>query len=86
LAAKAAAFNPTSSPKEVASSISKGDTKLNKVTTKVEDSAFTRDKIQAQVTKGTTNLHKVTAPSTAPSEAVKEAFRKDRAESKTEDK
>jgi len=85
LAAKAAAFNPNSS-KDVVSSIGKSDTKLNKVTTKVENTALTRDKIQAQVAKGNQNLKKVDAPSTAPSEAVKEAFRKDRAESKTEDK
>jgi len=83
LAAKAAAFNPNSS-KDVVSSIAKSDTKLNKVTTKVENSALTRDKIQAQVAKGGQHLNKVDAPSTAPSEAVKEAFRKDRAESKTE--
>jgi len=84
LAAKAAAFNPNSS-KDVVSSIGKSDTKLNKVTTKVENTALTRDKIQAQVAKGGQHLNKVDAPSTAPSEAVKEAFRKDRAESKTEE-
>jgi len=83
LAAKAAAFGPNSS-KDVVSSITKSDAKLNKVTTKVENSALTRDKIQAQVTKGGQHLNKVDAPSTGPSEAVKEAFRKDRAESKTE--
>jgi len=82
LAAKAAAFNPNSS-KDVVSSIAKSDTKLNKVTTKVENSALTRDKIQAQVTKGGQHLNKVDAPSTGPSEAVKEAFRQDR---KTETK
>jgi hypothetical protein len=53
------------------------------VTTKVENSALTRDKIQAQMAKGAQNLNKVAAPSTAPTEAVKEAFRQDRAESKT---
>jgi len=84
LAAKAAAFGPNSS-KDVVSSITKSDTKLNKVTTKVENTALTRDKIQAQVAKGGQHLNKVEAPSTAPSEAVKEAFRKDRAESKTEE-
>jgi len=80
LAAKAAAFGPNSS-KDVVSSIAKSETKLNKVTTKVENTALTRDKIQAQVTKGQ-QLKKTEAPSTAPSEAVKEAFRQDRAESK----
>jgi len=85
LAAKAAAFGPNTS-KDVVSSIAKSDTKLNKVTTKVENTALTRDKIQAQVAKGGQHLNKVDAPSTAPSEAVKEAFRQDRAESKTEEK
>jgi hypothetical protein len=82
LAKKAAAFGPNSS-KDVVSSITTSDTKLQKVTTKVENSALTRDKIQAQMAKGAQNLNKVAAPSTAPTEAVKEAFRQDRAESKT---
>jgi len=85
LAAKAALFN-SSSPKDVVTSIGKTETKLNKVTTTVENSALQRDKVQAQVQKGNQNLKKVDAPSTGPSEAVKEAFRKDRAESKTEEK
>jgi len=85
LAAKAAAFNPNSS-KDLVSSIGKSDTKLNKVTTKIENSALTRDKVQAQVAKGNQNLKKVDAPSTAPSEAIKELFRKERSESKTEQK
>jgi len=84
LAQKAAAFGPNSSKDDV-SSIGKSDTKLQKVTTKVENTALTRDKIQAQMAKGAQNLHKVDAPSTAPSEAVKEAFRQDRAESKQRD-
>jgi AraC-like DNA-binding protein len=84
LADRAKAFNPNSS-KDVVSSIGKSDTKLQKVTTKVENSSMTRDKIQAQMQKGAQHLNKVDAPSTAPSDAVKEAFRQDRAESKTRD-
>jgi len=77
LAAKAALFNPNSSSKDVVSAIGKSDTKLNKVTTKVEDTALARDKVQAQVTKPA-HLNKVTAPATGPSDAIKEAYREDR--------